>query len=81
MQQAHLSVQYSSSVKCFGVAFSLFAVGNFSIQGVHEQINCEPSRTEWAEDGSDRESKLVFIGLELNKDDISAKLQKCLVSN
>lgn len=28
------------------------------MQGVHEQVICEPSKTEWAEDGSDRESKI-----------------------
>lgn len=27
-------------------------------QGVHEQIDCEASSVEWAEDGSDRESKI-----------------------
>lgn len=25
---------------------------------MHEQIDCQPSNTEWAEDGSDRESKI-----------------------
>ena len=38
-------------------------------QGVHEQIDCEASNTTWAEDGSDRESKmgacpvLTFVGV------------------
>lgn len=50
-----------------------------SPQGVHEQINCEPSNAEWDKDGSNRESKIVFIGLELDKDDIAEKLKACLV--
>lgn len=49
-----------------------------AVQGVHEQINCEPSPTEWAKDGSDRESKIVFIGLGLDKDEITKKLKTCL---
>ena len=48
-------------------------------QGVHEQVNCEPSSTEWAADGSDRESKIVFIGLGLDKDYIAKNLKECLV--
>lgn len=48
-------------------------------QGVHEQIVCEPSPTEWAKDGSDRESKIVFIGLSLDKDEIAAGIKACLV--
>lgn len=50
----------------------------YVFQGVHEQINCEPSPTEWAKDGSDRESKIVFIGLGLDKDEITKKLKTCL---
>lgn len=48
-------------------------------QGVHEQIRCEPSASEWSEDGSDRESKVVFIGLRLDKDGIAEGLKQCLV--
>lgn len=55
-----------------------FVFGVFTVQGVHEQINCEPSPTEWAKDGSDRESKIVFIGLGLDKDDITENLKTCL---
>eukprot|EP00904_Undaria_pinnatifida_P001632 jgi/Undpi1/1146/HiC_scaffold_10.g04608.m1 len=51
----------------------------FVFQGVHEQINCEPSINEWAKDGSDRESKIVFIGLGLDKDEISEGIKNCLV--
>ncbi|CAM9185627.1 unnamed protein product [Ascophyllum nodosum] len=51
----------------------------FVFQGVHEQVNCEPSSTEWAADGSDRESKIVFIGLGLDKDYIAKNLKECLV--
>lgn len=50
-----------------------------NVQGVHEQINCEPSINEWAKDGSDRESKIVFIGLGLDKDEISEGIKNCLV--
>lgn len=49
------------------------------LQGVHEQINCEPSNAEWDEDGGNRESKIVFIGLGLDKDNIAKKLKACLV--
>lgn len=49
-----------------------------AVQGVHEQINCEPSPTVWAKDGSDRESKIVFIGLNLDKDEITERLKNCL---
>ncbi|CAM9831427.1 unnamed protein product [Scytosiphon promiscuus] len=52
----------------------------FVFQGVHEQVICEPSKTHWAEDGSDRESKIVFIGLNLDKEYISEKLKECIVS-
>lgn len=45
---------------------------------MHEQINCEPSATEWAKDGSDRESKIVFIGLGLDKDYITKNIKACL---
>eukprot|EP00903_Cladosiphon_okamuranus_P008958 g8572.t1 len=49
-------------------------------QGVHEQIDCEASNVAWAEDGSDRESKIVFIGLDLDKDYITERLKECLIA-
>lgn len=52
----------------------------FVFQGVHEQINCEPSNSNWKEDGSDRESKIVFIGLKLDKDLITAGVKSCLAT-
>lgn len=48
-------------------------------QGVHETVDCEASPNEWAPDGSDRESKIVFIGLNLDKDYITKSLKECLV--
>lgn len=46
---------------------------------MHETVECEASPNEWAPDGSDRESKIVFIGLNLDKDYITKSLKECLV--
>lgn len=47
---------------------------------MHDQINCEAANSEWKEDGSDRESKIVFIGLQLDKDFITKGVKSCLVT-
>ncbi|CAM9479893.1 unnamed protein product [Choristocarpus tenellus] len=51
----------------------------FVFQGVHEQIKCEASPVEWPEDGTGRQSKIVFIGLSLDKDKIVDGINKCRV--
>ncbi|CAB1103553.1 unnamed protein product [Ectocarpus sp. CCAP 1310/34] len=50
----------------------------YVFQGVHEQIDCEPAINGWAE-GEERESKIVFIGLDLDNDYITESLKACIV--
>jgi G3E family GTPase len=44
---------------------------------VHETINFGPSANPWLEDEV-RESKIVFIGRGLNREELKAGLEKCL---
>ncbi|CAM9477880.1 unnamed protein product [Ectocarpus sp. 8 AP-2014] len=50
----------------------------YVFQGVHEQIDCESAMNGWAE-GEERVSKIVFIGLDLDKDYITENLKACIV--
>ncbi|CAM9338796.1 unnamed protein product [Discosporangium mesarthrocarpum] len=49
----------------------------FVFQGVHESIKCEPSAQEWQADGAGRQSKIVFIGMDLDSDYIVEGINKC----
>jgi G3E family GTPase len=49
----------------------------FVFQGVHEQINFGPASSEW-EDGVERVNKFVFIGKNLNRDELTKGLTECL---
>ena len=49
----------------------------FVFQGVHETINFGPAAKPWGDDEK-RESKVVFIGRGLNRDELRAGLEKCL---
>lgn len=50
----------------------------FVFQGVHEQINFGPAREPW-KDGEDRTNKFVFIGKNLNREELTKSLMECLV--
>jgi G3E family GTPase len=49
----------------------------FVFQGVHETINFGPAAEAW-KDGEERVSKIVFIGRNLNREELKAGLEKCL---
>jgi G3E family GTPase len=49
----------------------------FVFQGVHETINFGPAAKPWADD-EPRESKIVFIGRGLNRDELREGLEKCM---
>lgn len=49
----------------------------FVFQGVHEQINFGPAKDPWAE-GDERENKFVFIGKNLNREELTKGLMECL---
>jgi len=49
----------------------------FVFQGVHEQINFGPSSKPWASDET-RINKFVFIGKNLNRDELTKGLMECL---
>ena len=49
----------------------------FVFQGVHEQINFGPAAKPWAPD-EERENKFVFIGKNLNRDELTKSLMECL---
>lgn len=49
----------------------------FVFQGVHETINFGPAAEGW-KDGEERVSKIVFIGRNLNREELKAGLEKCL---
>jgi G3E family GTPase len=49
----------------------------FVFQGVHEQINFGPAKEPW-KDGEERENKFVFIGKNLNREDLVKGLMECL---
>jgi len=48
----------------------------FVFQGVHEDIQFTEARTEWAE-GEPKVSKIVFIGRDLNRDELEASFNAC----
>lgn len=49
----------------------------FVFQGVHEQINFGPAKEPW-KDGEERINKFVFIGKNLNRDQLVNGLMECL---
>ena len=49
----------------------------FVFQGVHEQINFGPSAKPW-DDSEERINKFVFIGKNLNKDELRKGLMACI---
>lgn len=49
----------------------------FVFQGVHEQINFGPSATPWGEH-EERINKFVFIGRNLNREELTKSLMECL---
>jgi len=49
----------------------------FVFQGVHEQINFGPASVGWTE-GEERENKFVFIGKNLNREELTKGLMECL---
>ena len=50
----------------------------FVFQGVHEQINFGPADKPWKE-GEERVSKLVFIGKNLEYDELKKNILECCV--
>lgn len=51
----------------------------FVFQGVHENINFGPSSKPWGDD-EERVSTMVFIGRNLNKEELKAGLKACLAA-
>lgn len=49
----------------------------FVFQGVHEQINFGPAKDPWKE-GEERVNKFVFIGKNLNREELTKGLMACL---
>ena len=49
----------------------------FVFQGVHEQINFGPAKEPWGKD-EERENKFVFIGKNLNREELTKGLMECL---
>lgn len=49
----------------------------FVFQGVHEQINFGPAKEPWKED-EERVNKFVFIGKDLNREELIKGLMECL---
>merc|ERR1712137_1073152 len=49
----------------------------FVFQGVHEQINFGPANGPW-KDGEERINKFVFIGKNLNREELTKGLMECL---
>ena len=49
----------------------------FVFQGVHEQINFGPSKKPWVE-GEKRMNKFVFIGKNLDRDELTKGLMECM---
>ena len=49
----------------------------FVFQGVHEQINFGPSKEPW-KSGEERINKFVFIGKNLNREELTKSLMECL---
>ena len=57
------------------LAFSGQGDTKFVFQGVHEQINFGPADADWGQ-GEKRESKMVFIGKNLDYDFFKRKLEE-----
>ncbi|CAM9146768.1 unnamed protein product, partial [Phaeothamnion confervicola] len=51
----------------------------FVFQGIHDQVDCQPSSHDWAE-GEERVNRLVFIGHDLDQKSIEAGLRECMVA-
>mmetsp|Transcript_7250 Transcript_7250/g.10611 ORF Transcript_7250/g.10611 Transcript_7250/m.10611 type:complete len:351 (-) Transcript_7250:1252-2304(-) len=49
----------------------------FVFQGVHEQINFGPAKQPWGKD-EERVNKFVFIGKDLNRQELTKSLMECL---
>ena len=49
----------------------------FVFQGVHEQINFGPAKEPWKA-GEERVNKFVFIGKNLNREELTKSLMECL---
>jgi G3E family GTPase len=49
----------------------------FVFQGVHEQINFGPAKEPWAKD-EERTNKFVFIGKNLNREELTKGLMECM---
>lgn len=49
----------------------------FVFQGVHEQINFGPAKEPWKE-GEERINKFVFIGKNLNREELTKDLMECI---
>lgn len=49
----------------------------FVFQGVHEQINFGPAQNPWKA-GEVRENKFVFIGKNLDREELTKGLMECL---
>ena len=49
----------------------------FVFQGVHEQINFGPAKEPWKA-GEDRVNKFVFIGKNLNREELTKGLMECI---
>lgn len=49
----------------------------FVFQGVHEQINFGPAKDPWKAD-EERINKFVFIGKNLNREELTKGLMECL---
>ena len=49
----------------------------FVFQGVHEQINFGPAKETWKA-GEERVNKFVFIGKNLNREELTKGLMECL---
>jgi G3E family GTPase len=49
----------------------------FVFQGVHEQINFGPAKEPWKE-GEEKMNKFVFIGKDLNREELTKSLMECM---
>jgi G3E family GTPase len=73
LQTNHENLYRSKGVLCFK------GQGNkkFVFQGVHEQINFGPSEIEWTPEER-RVNRIVFIGRNLNREELEDGFKKCL---
>lgn len=58
------------------LAFKNEEKSRYVFQGVHEQINFNVSTVPWAE-GEEKCCKVVFIGRDLNKEELTASFEAC----